>query len=330
MVEETVLVVGATGQLGTAVVRRLSRRGVPIRALVRPVSAYGHLGLTGAELAFGDLRDSASLQAACRGIQTVVATANAVVPRGGSTFREVEERGYANLIEACRQQGVRRFVFMSVPVTPQDDRVPTFALKRRIEGALAASGLEAAIFRGSLFMDDWFALIGSSIPLRGAEVHTLRRPFWFSRAFLSAVGHSIERRGIALVPGTGRARHAFIALDDVADFLCAAALAPAAGGTYSIGGPQVLSWEEVVALFARVLGRSVRSVHTPAAVYWTLSAVLQPFSEAAANLMAMSGVVAEVDTAWDSREIAGRFGVTLTGAEDFLRRHAGLPETPET
>jgi len=323
-----VLVVGATGQLGTAVVRRLSRRGAPVRALVRPASAHAHLEQPGIELAFGDLRDRASLDAACRGIETVVATANVVVPRGPASFRETEELGYADLIEACRRQGVRRFVFMSVPVTREDHRIATFALKRRIESALAASGLEAAVFRGSLFMDDWFALIGSSIPLRGAEAHTLRRPFWFSRMFLAAVGHSIEGRGIAFVPGTGRARHAFIALDDVAEFLCAASLAPTAGGTYEIGGPQVLSWEEVVALFSRLLGRGVRSIHTPAGVYWTLSSVLQPFSEQAANLMAMSAVVAEVDTAWDSREVADRFGVRLTGAEEFLRRRAALPETP--
>ncbi len=79
-----VLVVGATGQLGTAVLRRLGKGGRPPRALVRPGSAYGHLEGSGVEIAYGDLRDAASLAAACRGIECVVATANAVVPRGRS------------------------------------------------------------------------------------------------------------------------------------------------------------------------------------------------------------------------------------------------------
>jgi len=52
--------------------------------------------------------------------------------------------------------------------------VPTFRLKRRIEERLQRSGISYTILRGSLFMDDWLALIGSSIPLRGAESATLR------------------------------------------------------------------------------------------------------------------------------------------------------------
>jgi NADH dehydrogenase len=321
-----VLVVGATGQLGTAVVRRLAGRGARVRAFARRASAHGHLGGAGIELAFGDLRDPASLDAACHGAETVVATANAVVPGGGGGFAEAEDAGYRNLIEACRRHGVRRFVFMSVPATARDAGVPTFALKRRIERALASSGLETAIFRGSLFMDDWFALMGSSIPLRGAEAHTLRRPFWFSRAFLGMVGHSIEKRGVALVPGDGRARHAFIATDDVADYLAAAATAPAAAGTFDIGGPEVLTWDDVVALFARVLSRRVRAIHTPAAVYRGLALALAPVSEAASNLMALSWLVALEETPWDSRDLARRFSVTPTSAEAFLRRRLALPE----
>ncbi|MGE5277224.1 MAG: SDR family oxidoreductase, partial [Acidobacteriota bacterium] len=266
-----VLVVGATGQLGTAVVRRLGGAGFPVRALARRGSAYQHLQGDRVSIAFGDLRDAASLDEACRGVETVVATANAVVPRGGGRFGDTEERGYTNLIAACRLRGVRRFIHMSVPKTPFDARVPTFAAKRRVEAALAESGLEVSVFRGSLFMDDWFALMGSSIPMRGAEVHTLRRPFWFSRAFLGAVGHLIERRGVALVPGDGRTRHAFIALDDVAGILSAAVAAPGSTGVFEIGGPEVLSWREVVERFSEVLGRGIRSLYTPAGVYRALA-----------------------------------------------------------
>ncbi len=322
-----VLVVGATGQLGTAVIRRLVKSGRPVRALVRPASAHRHLEGSGVELAFGDLRDAASLDAACRGIETVVATANAVIPRGRSSFREVEQEGYRSLIDACRRAGVRRLVFMSVPVLPQEERVPTFRLKRQIETWIRESGLPHTIFRGSLFMDDWFALMGSSIPLRGAEAHTLRRPFWFSEVFRKGTGHAIEWHGLALVPGTGRARHAFVALDDVADFLVAAVASNSASSeTCDIGGPEVLSWNDVAALFARVLGRPVRALRTPADVYRTLAALLDPFSPAASNLMAMSWITAVADTPFDTRETARRFGVRLTSAEEFLRRKAALTE----
>ena len=66
MPDGPVLIVGATGQLGTAVLRRLVKSGRPVRALVRRSSPHGHLAGPGVEIAFGDLRDAPSLEAACR------------------------------------------------------------------------------------------------------------------------------------------------------------------------------------------------------------------------------------------------------------------------
>src|SRR6266542_1624778 len=187
-----VLVVGQPGQLGTAVVHKLTASRRNVRAFVRPTSNHRHLQDSGLELAFGDLRDKQSVDAACKGAEVVIATANTVIPHGRYSFEANEGQGYDNLIAACQRSGVRQFVFMSVPMTPYDDDVPTFRLKRRIERHLLESGLTYTVFRGSLFMDDWLALIGSSIPLRGAESATLRRNYWFSGLFMKGVGHLIE------------------------------------------------------------------------------------------------------------------------------------------
>ena len=321
-----VLVVGATGQLGTAVVDRLAGSGTRVRAFVRPQSPR-EFSTDRVELAFGDLREPESLSAACVGMATVVATANAVVPRGKAGFEEVEGTGYENLVAACRTQGVRRIVFTSVPETADDRSVTTFRLKRRIEERIRGSGLAHSIFRCSFFMDDWFALMGSAIPLRGAVAATLRRPFWFSKAFLAMVGTTIERRGIALVPGDGTTRHAFVALDDIAAILAAAAAAPEDGANLvaDLGGPEVLSWNDVVAIFAKVLGRPLRTIRTPAKVYRVLADLLEPLSPQAGNLMAMSWIGASRGTEFDGRALAERFGVRLTSAEAFLRAKAALP-----
>lgn len=316
-----ILVVGATGQLGTALVRKLRRRGQPVRILVRPTSQYQHLQDTAMELAFGDLRSPESLEAACTGATTVFATANAVVPRrgGGDTFENVEEFGYRQLIDACRRHGTKRFVFASVPVTPFDDEIPTFRHKRAVERMLQDSGIGHTIVRASYFMDDWLALMGSSIPLRGAEAHTLQRPFWFSRGFMGVVGSLVERRGIALVPGSGKTRHAFVALDDVAEFMVRSLESPqAANATWEVGGPEVLSWDEVVAVFARVLGRPIRTVHQPAGLYRAMLKGLMPFSPAAANLMGLSYAGALVDSPYDAGPLARSLGMTLTSVEAFL------------
>ena len=323
---EPILVVGSTGQLGTAVVDRLRARGQRVRALVRPTSPR-EFESDGVELAFGDLREPESLTAACQGMATVVATANAVVPRAPGSFEEVESTGYDNLIDACKAEGVKRIVFMSVVPTPHDKSVTTFRLKRQIEQRIQGSGLAYSIFRGDFFMDDWFALMGSSIPLRGAKAHTLRRPFWFAKGFMRFAGSAIDKRGIILVPGDGKSRHTPVALDDVASILAAAAAAPETGENLieNLGGPEILSWHDVVAIFSRVLGKPLKMMHTPARVYRVAADVLETMSPPAGNLMAMSWVAAMSDTAFDGKPLAERFGVKLTTAEEFLRAKAALP-----
>jgi uncharacterized protein YbjT (DUF2867 family) len=317
-----ILIVGATGQLGTAVARRLAATGRPVRAFVRPGSRFEHLRVPGIELAFGDLRDAASIDAAVRGADTVVATANVVVPQGRTSYAAVEGAGYAALIDACRRHSTDRFVFMSVPVTPHDDDVPVFRYKRLIERRLADSGLSQTVFRASLLMDDWFAFLGSRIPVRGAEAATLERSYWFLNAFLGAVDGLIERRGIALVPGSPQVRHAFIALDDVAAFIVRALERDALrGATVEIGGPEILTWREVVDRYAAVLCRSVRALGVPSSVFRVQRRLLAPFSESASNIMGLQWLVG-YDTPYDSTALAASLGIDLTRTADFLRAKA--------
>src|SRR4051812_18340192 len=79
-VADMILIVGSTGQLGTTLVRRLAAKGERVRALVRPASRSAHLAIANVELAVGDLRDAASLDAACVGVDVIIATANTVAP----------------------------------------------------------------------------------------------------------------------------------------------------------------------------------------------------------------------------------------------------------
>ena len=113
------LIVSAAGQLGTAIVRQTAASDQPVQALVRPTSSYHHLESSGVELAFGDLCDAESVDAACQGLETVFATANAILPRSGDSFWKVNCTGYRGLIEACLRAGVRRFIFASVPRVPK-------------------------------------------------------------------------------------------------------------------------------------------------------------------------------------------------------------------
>ncbi|HBY62584.1 MAG TPA: hypothetical protein DEH78_22410 [Solibacterales bacterium] len=327
----TTLVVGATGQTGRAAVKNLLSHGAAVRALVRSPESAALFEGRGAEAVLGDLTDGPSLAAACVGVETIVATANAAIPsRRGDRFANVDRDGYLRLIAAAVQAGVRRFVYLSVMVLERQDLSPLFRSKRAVEQALMAAPLEPIVFRADLFMDTSFAMMGSEIPLRGADGATVLRPFGFANRYFESIKDSIERKGVALIPGDGAAGHSFVCVDDVASFLAAAALGGPAG-TYDIGGPQVLSFLDVVKVWERVLGKSLRAKHTPAAVLRGMAALLRPFNEAGANLMAMNYIGAKTGTRGDERA-ASRFGVRLTTADEFLRARitcgAALPTLP--
>lgn len=320
-----ILVVGATGQVGFGVVRRLRERGVEVSALVRPSTDASVLEAAGAQVVRGDLREADGLAPAVEGVSAVVATANVIVPRRGERADfEALERGYVELGRACRSAGVRRFVFLSVPVSYMGHGAPDFEAKRRIEAALRAEAVDLTIARSSVFMDTWLPALGSRLPLRGAEQATVDRGFWLTRLTGQAQG-SIERFGIAVVPGSGNARHSFIAAEDVAETLAAAAISEdVLGEELQLGGPEALSWREVVALFERLLGRRVRMVRQPAVLLRALSLALRRASPAASHLLVAQYLIATRDSVYPSDDVRRLLGRDPVSVEEFLRRRIAL------
>ena len=96
-----VLVVGATGVLGSLIVRKLLEEQHPVRALVRRGSAHRALEQAGAEIVFGDLKQPDTIVRACRGMAAVVTTANSASRNPPDTIQTVDQDGNATLIEAA-------------------------------------------------------------------------------------------------------------------------------------------------------------------------------------------------------------------------------------
>jgi uncharacterized protein YbjT (DUF2867 family) len=318
-----ILVVGASGQLGTLVVRQLHKQGRPVRALVR--SGRGVDALSGAELVHGDLREPASLDVALDGVEAVVATANVVAPtRRGDTAAALA-RGYAGLVDRAADAGVRRFVLASVQPSEFDETVQHLRLKRVVERRLAGSGLSHLAVWFAPFTEIWMAMVGSSIPDRGEVNSLLRRPYPLLARFRRATGRSIEDHGRLVAPGPADRRHAFISVHDAADVLVAAIDAPLAG-TVQVGGPEVLTWTEVAAEYERVLGRPVRVVSVPAGVFRAARAALAPVAPSAASIMGLNLFMATADTAWDSSGTTAALGVgPLRTVRQVLAEKSALP-----
>lgn len=321
-----ILVVGATGQLGSRIVRELGRQGRPVRAVVRPPDTGRDLAEAGAELVTADMLRPDTLDDALRGVRAVIATANVIVPTRSSDTHQGLAQGYAELIARARAAGVERFVYASVPETPLDGAVPLIRAKRAVEEQLAASGMSYVSVRMPPFTEVWLALAGSSIPLRGEPRATVARPYRLLRGFRGLTGSTVERRGLMVVPGSASIRNAFISVPDAARVMAALVDATELTGPLDVGGPEVLAWTDVARIFGDVLGRPVRVRTTPVGVFTAGQRLLARVAPSASSVMGLNRLIATAETPWDTTDVARRLGVhPLKTVEAVLREKAALP-----
>ncbi|MFD9466028.1 SDR family oxidoreductase [Streptomyces sp. NPDC060027] len=142
-----VLVVGATGSLGSKVVDELLGRGKNVRALVRPASDASRLESRGVQIARGDMLDVDSLVAAMNGADAVITTA----------------AGNANLAEAAHRTGIRRFILTSILTSDQTPDVPHFWHKKLAEDKLEQLGVPFVALRPGAFLDQVASMAGDPV-----------------------------------------------------------------------------------------------------------------------------------------------------------------------
>ncbi|MDJ0769686.1 MAG: NmrA family NAD(P)-binding protein [Ilumatobacter sp.] len=308
-----VLVVGATGHVGSQVATAVARTGRPVRALVRSADAR----ISGADdlpidYVVGDLTDEASIDRAVRGAEAVVSTANAIIPSGRTVGpSRLNQLGADVLVAAAVRHDVRRFVQSSVPTHDWGDRhVPELRGKRAIEAALAASPLDYTVVRNPAFTDVWLVMCGC-LAARNRDPHaTTSRPYGFMQTWQRLTGDLVTRRGRLLAPGGPAHGAAFVTTRDVAFGIAAAVASPdVARATIEFGGPEWLTWTDVAALLEERLGRDVTPTSMPAWLANVGRVATKPFSRSAANVLALTTFVAKYQPHWERAAIVDQLGL---------------------
>ncbi len=315
-----ILLVGASGQLGSVILGHLLKDDKECRILLRPTSRFIPPDSESLEVVTGDLADYASLKKACLGVDVVIATASAIVPRAGEKFGDDEIENYRRLVDACTENAVERFIFVSAFSSAHDELVPEFQVKRKIEQLIVQSGITYTIFRCAAFMDIYYAAIGSSIATYGVQQPTLLRGFWLTKIYAKLTHGLIEKYRLALLPGNGKTKHAFICIDDVARFIVKSVnVSTAKNRIVDLAGREVLSWNEVVKCYEAFLGKKIVRICMPAAMLNLIRLILHPFSKAGENVVSVLYVLGRYDYYQDMQILSDEFSLSMRTTYEFLQ-----------
>lgn len=318
-----ILLIGATGQLGGKVFKKLLKTGLyDIRILVRKDSTYDHLKTAGPEIVFGDLKDANSVDTAVKGCDIVITTANSAAPRKKEdTFDTVDIEGYRHLIDAAERYGIEQFIYTSA-IMPDDEKwqrwVPLVRSKVQTEAYLKDSNLDYTIIRPAPFMDVYFAFMGTTIPIRNEEAPLVERPFKFMQSFYNGIKDDVANGKIGII-GDGKVKHSYIAIENVADFIVkSVGNGELYNETINVGGPEALSALDVKAIFENVLNEPLTVKRTPAFMMKLLGNVMAPFNPAASNIFKLNYMQSTIPMEVDCIDLADHLDIDLISAEDFL------------
>jgi len=229
MQDWTVLVTGAAGFVGGYVLNALRGRAKTVLGLVRQESQTAKVKDSEAQPVLGDVTDPESLAEALEGVEAVIHLAAVNRNRGEATIEAVNYRGAINVLGAAKAAGVQRLVQV----------IGLGADSRRYEPLPRTQGMAAE------------AALGSGIPATVLEAAVIYGP---GDAFVTTLAGLARVSPVTVIPGDGRARFEPISAYDVAEAAVNVLERPdTAGRRYQIGGPEVMTLDEIYQLLLETL-----------------------------------------------------------------------------
>ena len=238
------LVTGATGFIGGRLAGALVRSGADVRCLVRNASRAEDLRIGGCEVVEGDVGRASSLDGIGRDIEVAYYLIHAMA--GGEGFQEREQEGARNFAQMAAREGIARVVYLG---GLGDQSVSKHLLSRHETAlTLARHGPALTYFRAAMVV--------------GADSESYR-----------TLRYLVQRLPVMIAPAWLRVKTQPIGIDDVIEYLSRAPQVPESSGReIQIGGPDVLSYGEMLDRMARVMGKRPRvMVPVPLITPWLSS-----------------------------------------------------------
>ena len=237
-----IAVIGGTGFVGGYLVDALIWSGHEVSVLVRPGSERKLRSSAGVTAIQGDLSSVAALGSVVEGCDAVIYNVGILreFPRRGITYEASQYEGLVRTVEAAREAGVSRFILMSAngvkrAGTPYQDT------KRRAEEYALQSGLDVTVFRPSVIFGDPRGTMEFATQL----YRDMIRPPLPAVGFFA--GSDPDKGAIVMSP---------VHIDDVVGaFIKALEDHATIGNTYELGGPEILTWRDMITRIAEATGR---------------------------------------------------------------------------
>lgn len=269
------LLTGATGLVGTALLRRLVAEGEQVRCLVRDPRRLGAQRVR-VQIALGDLTDPQSFRNAMRGVRTVVHLAASIRDQPQGSIEELNGIATWRMVQAAERAGVERFVFFSALDASTHHRARFFRAKALAEQAVGEAALESIVLAPSIVYapgDPWLTLLERlawlpAMPVSGRG-RALYQPIWAEDVADCVIAVLRGRPGGADSSSRSAGRDA--AGDGAGgNGRGAGAAAERRAGAerrlrshYELAGPETLSHNDLVRIVLRSLNRRRTLVHVP-------------------------------------------------------------------
>jgi NADH dehydrogenase len=222
------------------VVHDLLEHNYEVRCLVHSPGRERIFPPRSVDVQYGSVTDPNALASAFQGVDRVVHLVAVIRQQRGATFSQINHQGTANIVEAAKQAGgVRHFVQVSAIGASNNRRYPYLYSKWQGEQEVVNSGLPYTVLRSSIIFGE------------GDE-------------FINALAALVRAFPLVPVVGLGRNRLQPIAAEDVARCIALTlARDDLKGRTIEIGGPEQLSYNQIVGIVARTMNKSRLRFHIP-------------------------------------------------------------------
>jgi uncharacterized protein YbjT (DUF2867 family) len=231
-----VTVFGATGYVGTNLVPRLLEEGARVRAVGRQRRVLEARGWRGVELVEADALDPATLDAALTGTTTAYYLVHSMA--AGRDFGRLDREAAANFAAAAARCAVQRIVYLG-GLVPADAESEHLVSRKESGDALRAGPVPVTEIRAGI-------IVGP-----GSAAYEVMRDL-------------VYHLPVMVTPRWVQSRSSPIALSNLLEYLVKVAALPAAAGQiYDAGGPEVLSYEQMMLTFGSVVGKRPRIVRVP-------------------------------------------------------------------